>query len=249
VTSLPPIETEEIAGLEVEVVRVGAHARTGGPVVYLLHGFDMVPRDLSPFAQSMGVEATFLFPRAPLDRRPLGGRGFAWWPIDVEARDRAMALAAPRDLSAFDPPELPEARARLSALMAEVESRLKPSKVVLGGFSQGAMLSCDHTLHAATLPHALVFLSGARIGAGAWTPLLPRLAGVPVLQTHGRFDHDLSFAAAEALRDDLVQAGAQVTFVPFEGGHETPLPALRSLRRFLLAQLSHDRGQDRAHDR
>jgi phospholipase/carboxylesterase len=53
------------------------------------------------------------------------------------------------------------------------------------------------------------------------------------LQSHGRADPDLAFSAAEKLNLALNEAGASLTWVPFEGGHEIPFPVWRQVRRFL----------------
>ena len=70
-------------------------------------------------------------------------------------------------------------------------------------------------------------------GAAEWQPLVERLRGLPVLVSHGRADPDLAFSAGEALRDLLAGGGADVTWVPFEQGHEIPLVVWRGLRKFL----------------
>ena len=107
-------------------------------------------------------------------------------------------------------------------------------RLALVGFSQGGMLAMDYVLHGGRVD-ALALLSSTRIAFDEWQPLLPRLAGLPVLVAHGREDRELSFAAGEALRDAAVAGGAAVTWLPFDGGHGIPLPAWRGLRRFLAS--------------
>lgn len=214
------------------MIEVGAGSV--GPVVVLLHGFQMRPEDLAPFASSLGVPAWFVFPEGPLDAEPAGR---AWWHIDAAARERALAVG-PRDFAVQEPPDLPAARARLEALLAEVRTRAGDRPLVLGGFSQGAMLACDTLLRSgpsALGVSGLVLFSGSRI---AWREssafaTSACLAGLPVLVTHGRADADLAFPAGEALRDALSATGADVTWVPFDQGHEIPLVAWRALRKLL----------------
>jgi phospholipase/carboxylesterase len=81
----------------------------------------------------------------------------------------------------------------------------------------------------------LALLSSTCIALDEWLPHLHRLRGLPALVTHGRSDDELSFSAGERLRDVLLMAGAEVTWLPFEGGHEMPLVVWRALRRFVLA--------------
>lgn len=193
-------------------------------VIVVLHGRNMQAADLAPFGESLGLAAHFVFPDAPLAAEP----GRTWWPSDSEARLRAQGA---RDLHALDPPGRADARARLAALCDEVATG---RRLALVGFSQGGMLAMDYVLHSGRVD-ALALLSSTRIAFTAWRPLLPRLAGLPVLIAHGRSDDELSFAAGEALRDAARAGGAEVTWFPFEGGHGMPLPVWRALRRFLAA--------------
>ena len=218
----------EIAGLRVVSVGDPEEAKQ---VVVLLHGFQMQPSDLAPFAHSLGAPAWFLFPEAPLAADPSGR---AWWHIDAKLRDQTL-LKGPRDFAEQHPPDLARARAQLLALVTALAPRVGPRPLVLGGFSQGAMLTCDTVLRSTFPLSAMVLLSGSRIAFDEWEPLLPngRLRGLPTLVAHGNTDADLAFAAGTALRDCLTAAGADVTWQPFEQGHEIPLVVWRALRKFL----------------
>ncbi len=211
----------------------------GAPVVVLLHGFSMRADDLAPFGASMGLPAVFVFPEGPIDlalvpRHPASARlaGRAWWMIDVAARDLAIARGDDRDLAAQRPAGLGPAREGLSRLVGEVTRTWPGRPVFLGGFSQGAILSLDLVLRGLFRPAGLVLLSGGRVEAGA-TPDLGHARGIPVFQSHGTKDRELSFAAASTLSNDLVTAGADASWWPFEGGHEIPLPILRELKKFI----------------
>lgn len=228
-------EEIEVAGLR--VVSVG-EPDEAAQVVILLHGFTMTPRDLSPFAHAMRHPAWFLFPEGPLEATP-GGR--AWWHIDAARREEALTHG-PRDFAEQHPPDLPLARHRLADLIAALAPRIGSRPLFLGGFSQGAMLSCDTVLRT-TFPLAgLVLLSGSRIAWSEQEPLFAsaqeRLRGLPTFVSHGRTDADLSFASGSALKDALVAAGAAVTWLPFEQGHEIPLVVWRTLRKMLVASLA-----------
>jgi phospholipase/carboxylesterase len=198
--------------------------------VVVLHGREMSGADLAPFAEALQGEAFWLFPDAPLAAES-GGR--TWWPIDSEARIRAVE-AGPLELSAMDPPGRAAARAQLGSLVAA----LPPDQpVVLAGFSQGGMLAMDYALHAAEAksraPAALALFSSTRIALADWLPRAAAIAGQRVLVAHGREDRELSFAAGEALRDFAITAGATVTWLPFEGGHELPFVVWRALKKLV----------------
>ncbi|HMC55215.1 MAG TPA: hypothetical protein VKH19_08605 [Gemmatimonadaceae bacterium] len=216
----------DIAGLRTIEVAGGDDSL----VVVLLHGYAMTPEDLAPFAASMGVPARFLFPEGPSSAMPAGR---AWWPIDPETRARALA-AGPRDLAHEHPEGAPRARAMMLAFL----DAIAPSdRLVLGGFSQGAMLVCDVLFRDAPRVDALALLSPSRISVDDWLPHVSRAKGLPVLVSHGTHDADLAFSTGEAVRDLFINAGARVTWTPFDGGHEIPLPVWRALRKFLTQTL------------
>jgi phospholipase/carboxylesterase len=220
----------ELAGLRAISVGDRDKARV---VMVLLHGFQMEPTDLSPFAHSMGADAWVLFPEGPL---AAGGRGRAWWHIDPAARDEAIKKG-PRDFAVQHPPDLPAARARVIALVAALRAEVGARPFVLGGFSQGGMLTCDTVLRSTFSLSAMLLLSASRIAFDEWEPLLPsgRLRGLPTLVSHGERDPDLAFSAGTALRDCLTSAGANVTWVPFPDAHEIPLVVWRHVRKLLAA--------------
>jgi phospholipase/carboxylesterase len=215
-----------------ESLRVGTPAEAFAQVV-LLHGYDMRPEDLEPFARSLNVPALFHFPRGPLPT-PSGNR--CWWPIDQERRARQL-LSGPRDLHEEVPPGLPAARQALCGFLDELRAQSPKLPLLLGGFSQGGMLACDTVLCARQPVAGLIMLSSSRIAFDSWQANAEALCGMPVLVSHGTQDADLAFAAGEALRDFYRNSGARVTWQAFEGGHEIPLVVWRALKRF-LAELS-----------
>ena len=59
-----------------------------------------------------------------------------------------------------------------------------------------------------------------------------------MLVSHGDGDADLAYSAGVALKDLLIEAGADVTWVPFNGGHEIPLVVWRRLRQLVQRLLT-----------
>ena len=235
-TALPESEIELGGGRAIAVGDASAPA-----FVILLHGFAMRPDELAPFAHSLGVAARFLFPEGPAPAALVPGepRGRAWWHIDPSARLEALAHGA-RDFAPLEPPDLPAARARLGAIVDQILREANGRPVVLGGFSSGGMLAFDTQLRAPRAIRGLALLSATRIAWREQQDLIAGapLRGLPALLTHGRADDDLAFAAGEALRDAAIAAGADVTWAPFDGGHEIPMVAWRGLRNWLRARFS-----------
>ena len=223
-----------IAGLETTVIE-SQHSggATREPAIVLLHGYAMQPSDLTPFAHSIGLEARFFFPCGP-HASPSGGR--AWFAVDEEARAQMLARG-PRDLANQQPGGLEAARHQLADFLKALDDEFSPPRLILGGFSQGGMLACDLVLRSVRAVDGLVLLSSSRIDFSAWQGRHARLSGLPTFVSHGEQDADLAFAAGLALRDFLVSGGAQVSWVPFPGGHEIPLVVWRGLRKFLAPLL------------
>lgn len=208
-------------------------AHPDAPLMVLLHGFMGTADDLAPFAASLGVDGEFVFPEGIVDLGPYGQRGRGWWAVDVEARSEAMSRG-PRDLSRFLPEGIDEARVWLANLLQGLHKELGPRSLFLGGFSQGAMLSCDLALRTPSLElSGLVLFSGARIAETVWAPLYAARRGLRVFISHGRHDDDLSFAATESFQRELRSAGWVVTWQPFDGGHEIPFAVWRAFRTWM----------------
>lgn len=219
---------DTIAGLRTLHVQVGAEPSR---VVVMLHGYQMRPEDLSPFAASLGVSAHYYVPAGRLN---LPDGTHAWWSIDEERRAHALAVG-PRDLADEHPPGTIAARADLERWLLAVTARHGTARAVIIGFSQGGMLTSEFLLRERGGIEAVALLSSSRIRFAEWDALSRDLTDFPVLVAHGRHDPDLAFHAGEALADFYRSRSAAVTWVPFEGGHEIPLVVWRALRKFLTA--------------
>lgn len=232
------MRVEQISGLRTSI-KGGTDGKGGGrgPLVILLHGFGAPGDDLVPLADALNVPAgtRFLFPEGPLSLSFGPGDARAWWLIDMAriAQDRAAGRV--RDLSQDIPKGLAPVRETMLSFLNEIEQKFgaDPKKTVLGGFSQGAMLSCDLILHTDRPYAGLVQLSGNILAQPVWRPLLPKRKGLPVFQSHGVQDEILPYVGAERLRDTLAHAGLSVEWHNFRGGHEIPRMVLQRLGLFI----------------
>lgn len=199
----------------------------------------MDPAVLRPMVDALALPIPALFPEGPV-RNDDGSR--SWWAVDPAHRAARLA-AGPSDLFDRHPRERPAARAVLAAALARARTEHPGCGFVLVGYSQGGMLLMDHLL-AQGDPGVMADIAGVAllsstcIALDEWLPHVERLRGLPALVTHGRADGDLAFSAGERLRDLLQAAGAQVTWLPFDGGHEMPLVVWRAMRRFVLGLAS-----------
>ncbi len=234
---------KEMFGVLSACVTGGTDGKGGGdgPVVVLLHGFGAPGDDLVALGRMLRVPkgVRYVFPAAPLSLAAMGyGDGRAWWMLDLDMMER-RARGERIDRSEDVPDGLVQARSQLSDCLSELESRLDVAadKVILGGFSQGAMLACDVALHREQAPAGLILLSSTLLARSEWAPRMASRAGLAVLQSHGRSDALLPYRDAEALRDLWQAAGADLTFVEFPGGHEIPPGVLDAMARFITEQI------------
>jgi len=234
------LEWRRLADLEGYVVTADQTVRA---VALFCHGFGAPGDDLVPLGAQLlnsspdlldGVE--LVFPAGPLSLAEAGyPGGRAWWPLDLERFSRAVDLKYFEEMRQHIPDQLALARAKILAVIDQVlaQTQLPLSRLVIGGFSQGAMLATDVALHLPSPVGGLVIWSGSLLNEKNWKELSPRLQGVPVVQSHGRDDAVLPYESALWLRDLLEEAGADVRFLAFRGGHSISPEAMHAAGQLL----------------
>ena len=225
-----------------ECVIVPARTSRVDLVVVLMHGFGAPGEDLVGLAEVLDAPdgTMFVFPKAPLTFSELYGAppfidARAWWKLDLARIEQARSTGGIRDLTRERPEGIDEARAHVCTVLDALAKEHPEAKVVIGGFSQGAMLACDTALREGRALAGLVLLSGTLLSEDEWSALYPKLTKVPVFQSHGTTDDVLPYAFAERLRDGLRGAGAAVTWVSFDGGHGIVDEVMTGLAVFLRA--------------
>jgi len=230
------MNTELIGGLRCHIVDRLPDGQSPTLVVILCHGFGAPGTDLVGLGPEilarqprLAAAVRFVFPEAPLSLAEVGmPGGRAWWMLDIEKLNAAIMTGALRDLRNDHPPELPAVREQLIAVIdsQREQTGLPMSQIVLGGFSQGSVLSIDVSLRLPEPPGLLTVFSGTLMSEDEWRVLAAKRGAMHVLQSHGDEDQILPFEAAEWLRDLLVESGCEVEFIPFHGPHTIPQTAL-----------------------
>lgn len=208
----------------------------GPPTIVLLHGYGSSAEQWAPFTQTIRMPpgGRFVFPQAPDPTSPpdgpLSGRG--WWRLAL-ASHIPPGKTVP-DLSTTRPPGLKVAASRVQDLLESLEQP-RGGPVILGGFSQGAMVASEVAFRTDLPLDALVLLSGTLVDEASWEREFHKRRGMPVFLSHGLSDPILSFEVAERFRSKLEAAGVRVTWVPFDGGHEMPAAVINRLNEFIAA--------------
>src|SRR5262245_32970848 len=126
----------DVVGVETLIVE-GDDPSVG---VVFLHGYGANMHDLFPLWELWHEKSfNWYFPNGVLPL-PMGYyEGRAWFSIDMEKLEKAMREGTHRDMKDSTPPELDSTLHQLELFLLEIQKKHK--KVILGGFSQGAMCS------------------------------------------------------------------------------------------------------------
>jgi len=215
---------------ELKFGRKGAAKGEAKELVVFLHGYGADGADLLGLSDVLGPHlpgVAFVAPDAP-DRCSGGGFGFQWFPIprfdgSTEAEAAAGIDAAAAELNAF-----------LDARL--IEEGLPPSRLVLVGFSQGAMMSLQVAPRRAEAVAGVVAISGRLLRP----ELLASEARVkpPVLIMHGDQDPVVPFGELARAGDALVAAGFPVYAHVMKGtGHGIAPDGLGVALQFIKERL------------
>ncbi len=181
-------------GTEPLVVRRREPAGEPEGALVLLHGRGADENDLHPLLDLLDPERRLLglTPGGPLHLPP-GGRH--WYALG--------GIPTP------DPPTFFSTAPRLAGFLDALPVPM--DRVVLGGFSQGTVMSWAMTLAPdRPRPAAVVALSGFLPRVPGY-PLDPaRLAGIPVAVAHGTLDPVIPFRFGAEAAETLTEAGAEV---------------------------------------
>lgn len=197
------------------IQRAGAEGG-GRPAVVLLHGFGAQGDDLVGLGEELAVElpdVQIIVPEGRLGYR--GGR--VWWKTRLdEARKSRQAV--------------------ISLIDELIEEGTPADRIVIAGFSQGAILAMDVGLNHVQTLGGVAMLSGGREAQFDWDSLFVDREDLSIFISHGRSDPTLSFRTANRLVTDLRAHDYAVDFVPFQGGHTIPQEVRTGLAEFAAQQ-------------
>jgi len=225
------VRRARLGGLDTVIVGEG-----DGPAVVLLHGFGAPGEDLVPLARMLDAPpgTRFVFPVGPIELGLPFSEARAWWMIDISRFERDVAEGRGATWTREVPPGLAPAREALIRLLDE----LAAPRLVLGGFSQGAMLACDVALRDPRPLAGLALMSPTIVAEDEWASRFASRRGLPAFVSHGVDDPLLPYAVSRRLADLWKAAGAEVDFVRFRGGHDIPSAVLDGLGAFLMRTLA-----------
>ncbi|MGE0632849.1 MAG: alpha/beta hydrolase [Pseudobdellovibrionaceae bacterium] len=200
--------------------------------IVMFHGYGADNRDLASLAELIPTDGStnWIFPNGIIEV-PIGPgwSGRAWWPIDIAALQKAQATGG--DLPERDPVSV--GALRKTVFDAITQLNVPWNKIVLGGFSQGAMLATDIFLNAPEAPKGLIIFSGAVICKEQWKPLIPNRKGLKYFISHGGQDPIIPVRAGNQLESLLNSGGMKGGLMTFNGGHEIPPQVIAKAGEYL----------------
>jgi phospholipase/carboxylesterase len=217
----------EIGGLKAIELPGDPHQAT----IVLLHGFGADALDLFPLSTAC-KGPTWVFPQGPL-QIPFSPHyvGRAWFPVDIQLLTKALREERVEEIRKAFPPDLSAARSVVDTFLDDLE--IPRSRVILGGFSQGAMLALEVALNSPQKCGGLLVFSGTYVEQLNWKAQVRQHAKTPFFQSHGTQDPLLPMKKAEELEKLLIEGGLQGKLHSFPGGHEIPQTIFLQLTTFL----------------
>jgi phospholipase/carboxylesterase len=189
------------------------------PLVIMLHGRGADMHDLADLAPMLDTAGgiRFVFANAPRQWEAYDGMTFGWTWFDGWPPEHQSVVASREILLAF---------------ADEVTARYPTSKLIVSGFSQGAMMALDVGLRREAA--GIIAMSG-----GLYEHDLPkRLERKPVFLGHGTYDDVVPVGYAQRARLALERQGFDVEYHEYPMGHQVAAEEIAHVRAFLQNNLS-----------
>ena len=191
------------------------------PVVIFLHGFGASMVDLVALCRPIHPTGyVYICPNAPLEVQIGGGlTGYAWVPSGQSPRSE----------------DYEHSEALLSTLFEEVTSHYEvaPGQAVLGGFSQGGMMTYRCGLTNPLTFRGLAVLSGRVPDPEGLRSRLPPIHTQSIFVAHGVMDTMISVADARESKKFLDDEGYRAEYKEYRMGHEISPEVLSDLASWI----------------
>ncbi len=186
-----------------------------------LHGVGDNPVHFLEQCRRLGLSSAILVaPQAPYAFRAARGLGYSWWlnaPQEERVKDESVALSVNY----------------VADVVSQIKSLYPISKVYLFGFSQGGAFSYDVGIGNPGLFDGIASFGGWLEESRVGEDRINQGKSVRVFIAHGRRDQSNRFQSALDAKELLTKRGYDVTFLPFEGGHELPDEALEAAAQWM----------------
>jgi phospholipase/carboxylesterase len=198
--------------------------------IILFHGYGANMQDLYGLSHYMGKDYDWYFPNGIESLEHLGMYGGrAWFPIDMVELQKMMMTGQFRKFADKSSSEFNTAQAQAIDFVIEIAK--KYDEIVIGGFSQGAMLSSH--IFSSCNPKGLLLFSATLIDKSSLMTKLEKARPINFFQSHGKEDAVLEYAQAMDLFELLKLYKFTGEFASFSGGHEIPMEVIQKADNYL----------------
>lgn len=190
---------------------------TGYPAVVAIHGRGSHAGDLIELAPYFGADWLTITPQAPTQL----GFGYHWYELQRVGYPEPRSFARSLDL--------------LRRFVAQVPTAypVDPQRVVVMGFSQGAVMSFALGLTEPRHYAGVVAMSGYIAPQTQQDADHEGLSGFPILITHGSQDAVIPISFGREARDWLAGTPAQVAYHEYPIGHQVSEASLNDVVHWL----------------
>jgi phospholipase/carboxylesterase len=200
----------------------------GRGTVVLLHGRGADEHDLLPLLGVLDPKRRYrgITVGAPLSQNPPHPPGKHWYAL--------------RQVGWPDPPTFASTYAELERFLDE-ELALDWSRTVIGGFSQGGVMSYALGLGPGRpVPAGILGMSCfiPRFEDASWEPDFATRPQLPVAHVHGEQDPVIPISFARDVRERIEAAGLPLFYREFPGGHHVDPRVLVELSDWLAQRLA-----------
>lgn len=191
------------------------------PMVVMIHGRGADMNDLADLAPMLDTKPgiRFIFPNAPRAFEPYPGMAYGWTWFDGWPPEHASVV---------------QSREVLLRFLGEITERYPTDRLIVSGFSQGALMALDAGLRSPEKLAGIIAMSG-----GLYETDLPALPKeVPVLIAHGAVDDVVPVNHARRARRVLEDAGLDVEYHEYPMGHQVVMEEATVVKNFLSRVLA-----------
>lgn len=179
-------------------------------LLILMHGVGSNEQDLFGLAPYVPKNFHVISLRAPY---AMGPSAYGWFAFTVDAQGERTINEAQEAAS----------RATVAQTLASAAQQLGilPERVVVGGFSQGGIMSLSLLLTQPTLMHAAMVMHSRLLQQ--IVPLVvaaDELKGKQLWLSHGTYDNVIPLAAAHAIRDLVKTLPIELAYAEYPSQHE-----------------------------
>ncbi|HWA81855.1 MAG TPA: alpha/beta fold hydrolase [Fimbriimonadaceae bacterium] len=195
-----------------------ATAGSNPPLLVLLHGLAADEHDLIGLADELDPRLAVVSIRAPYST---GYGGYAWFGIEFLNDGRRM----------IDEDQALTSLEILVADLRELAESLSPSRFILAGFSQGAMMAAGVVFRHSGMLDAAWLMSG-RLLPSFVTKAVPERP-LPILQQHGLYDEVLPVTEGRELAQCLRAKGHDPIYTEYPMAHQISFESLEEADRWM----------------